>query len=64
MRLNKLDENILKYNKQHDVKIMSFNIIDNNAEATFNFVNLIIDISDSSTILTDLLETNDHVFIN
>jgi hypothetical protein len=63
-RFNKLDENMLKYNKQHDVKIMSFNIIDDDAEITLNFVNLIINTSDNSTISTDFLEASNHIFVD
>jgi molybdopterin/thiamine biosynthesis adenylyltransferase len=63
-KLDRLDENILKYNKQHDVRIMSFNTIDDDAEATLNFVDSIIDTSDNSTILTDLFEASDHMFVD
>jgi molybdopterin/thiamine biosynthesis adenylyltransferase len=63
-KLNRLDENILKYNKQHDVRIVSFNIIDDDAEATLNFVDLIIDTSDNSTISTNLFEASNHIFVD
>ncbi len=64
MKLERLDENILKYNQQHDVKVISFNIIDDDAEAVINFINSIINISDSFTISTDLFETCNYFFID
>jgi len=63
-RLKRLDENILKYNQQHDMKVISFDIIDDDAKAAINFIDSIINTSDSLTILTDLLETCDYLFIN
>jgi len=63
-RLERLDENILKYNQQHDVKVISFDIIDDNAEAAINFIDSIINTSNSFTILTDLLETCDYLFVD
>jgi hypothetical protein len=47
IEFDRFDENILKYNKQHDVKIVFFNIIDDDAKAALNFVNLIINTSNS-----------------
>ncbi len=64
MKLERLNENILKYNQQHDVKVISFNIIDDDAEAVINFINSIINISDSFTISTDLFETCNYLFID
>ena len=64
VKLERLDENILKYNQQHDVKVISFDIIDNDAEAAINFINLIINTSDNLTILTDLLETCNYLFVD
>jgi len=63
-RLERLNENILKYNQQHDVKVISFDIIDDDAEAAINFIDLIINMSDSFTILTDFLETCNYLFVD
>ncbi len=63
-RLERLNENILKYNQQHDVKAISFDIIDDDAEAAINFIDLIINMSDSFTILTDFLETCNYLFVD
>ncbi len=63
-RLERLDENILKYNQQHDVRVISFDIIDDDAEAAINFIDSIINTSDSFTILTDFLETCNYLFVN
>ncbi len=41
-RLERLNENILKYNQQHDVKVIFFNIINNDAKVTINFIDSII----------------------
>jgi len=54
----------LKYNQQHDVKVISFNIIDDDAEAIINFIDSIINISDNFTISTDFLETCNYLFID
>ncbi len=64
IRLERLDENILKYNQQHDVKVISFDIINNDAEAVINFIDSIINMSNNFTILTDLLETCNYLFVN
>ncbi len=63
-RFERLDENILKYNQQHDVKVISFNIINNDAEAAINFIDSIINMSDSFTILINLLKICDYLFID
>jgi len=63
-RLKRFDENILKYNQQHDVKVISFDIIDDDAEAAINFIDSIINTSDNLIILTDFLETCNYLFID
>ncbi len=63
-RLERLDENILKYNQQHDVKVISFDIIDDDAEAAINFIDSIINTSNSLTISTNLLETCNYLFVD
>ena len=63
-KLERLDENILKYNQQHDVKVISFDIIDDDAEAAINFIDSIINTSDSFTISTDLLKTCNYLFVD
>lgn len=63
-KLKRLDENILKYNQQHNVKVISFDIINDDTEATINFIDSIINLSNSFTILTDFLETCNYLFIN
>jgi len=39
------------------VKVISFDIIDDDAEAAINFIDSIINTSDNLIILTDFLET-------
>ena len=62
--LNRLGENILKYNEQYTTEGASFDDVDDGAEADPTPLNTIDQVPGSPTLPTELLQPNNHMFVD
>ena len=62
--LNRLGENILKYNEQYTAEGASFDDVDDGAEAGPTPLNTIDQVPGSPTLPTELLQPNNYMFVD